>query len=144
LLPNNDTIQASQTGKLPLHPSLSDKVTTAHVLDGITNSSLISLGQLCDDNCIAIFTKQKMHVYKDKMCVLSGTRNHRNGLSDIPLATPISPSLSIAPMPSLAANAVIRRNMPTLAANAIIRKDMTKTALAQYLYGCCGSPVMST
>jgi hypothetical protein len=87
---------------------------------------LISLGQLCDNNCIAIFTKQKMHVYKDKTCVLSGTRNHRDGLWDIPLATPISPSLSIAPMPSLASNAIIRRNMPTLAANAIIRKDMKK------------------
>jgi hypothetical protein len=91
-----------------------------------------------------VFTKQKMHVYKDKACVLSGTRNHRDALWDIPLATPISPSLSIAPMPLLAANAIIRHNMPTLAANAIIRKDMTKTALAQYLYGCCGSPVTST
>jgi hypothetical protein len=102
----------------------------AHVLDGITNSSLISLGQLCDDDCIEFFTKQKMHVYKNKMCVLSGTRNHTDSLWDIPLAT-TSPSLSLAPT-------------PVFAANAIIRKDMTKTALAQYLYGCCGSPVLST
>jgi hypothetical protein len=127
LLPNNDTIQASQTGKLPLHPSLSDNATTAHFLDGITNSSLISLGQLCDDNCIAIFTKQKMHVYKDNTCVLSGTHNHTDGLWDIPLATPTSPSLSIAPTPALAANAIICKDMPTLAVNAIIRKDMKKT-----------------
>jgi hypothetical protein len=131
LLPNSSTIQASQAGKLPFHPSLSDKATTAHVLNGITNSSLINLGQLCDDDCIAIFTKQKMHVCKNKMCVLSGTRNHTDGLWDIPLATTSLSSLSLAPT-------------PVFAANAIIRKDMTKTALAQYLYGCCSSPVLST
>jgi hypothetical protein len=86
-----------------------------------------------------------MHVvYKDKMCVLSGTHNHTNGLWDIPLATPTSSSLPIAPTLALAANAIIRKDMPALAVNAIIRKDMTKTALAQYLYGCCGIPVMST
>jgi hypothetical protein len=103
----------------------------AHVFDRITNSSLISLGQLCDNNCcIAIFTKQKMHVYKNKTCVLSGTDNYIDGLWDIPLAT-TSLSLSLPPT-------------PVFAANAIIRKDMTKTALAQYIYGCCGSPVLST
>jgi hypothetical protein len=107
---------------------------------------LISFGQLCDeDNCVAIFTKQKIDVYEDKMCVLSGTRNHTDGLWDIPpLATPTSPALPITPTPALAANAIIRKDMPTPAVNAIIRKDMPKTALAQYLYGCCGSPVMST
>jgi hypothetical protein len=137
LLPNNATVHASQAGLLPLHPSLSDKAATAHVLDGITNSSLISLGQLCDDNCIAVFTKHNMHVYKDKLCVLTGTRNQRDGLWDIPLVSPSSP-IAAAPSPSL------QSQPPTLAAHAIIRKDMTKTALAQYLYGCCGSPVMST
>jgi hypothetical protein len=29
-------------------------------------------------------------------------------------------------------------------AKAIIRKDQTKTELAQYLYGCCSSPAVST
>jgi hypothetical protein len=33
---------------------------------------------------------------------------------------------------------------PSQKVNAIICKDQTKTQLAQYLYGCCGSPVVST
>jgi hypothetical protein len=101
---------------------------TAHVLDGITNASLISPRQNFD--CIAVLTKTKMHVYKNKTCVLSGTHNHTDDLWEIPLAA-TSPSLSLTPT-------------PVLAANVIICKDMTKNALTQYLYGCCGSPVFST
>jgi hypothetical protein len=41
-------IQATQSGQLPLH-----------ILSGITNSSLISIGQLCDNDCIAVLDKHK-------------------------------------------------------------------------------------
>jgi hypothetical protein len=63
LLPDSTTIQATHEGQLKLHPSLSTKASTAHVLDGITNASLISLGQLCDDNCVTVLDKKKLQVF---------------------------------------------------------------------------------
>ena len=86
-LPNDDIIQATHFGSLQLHPALSKKASTAHVFDGITNSSLLSLGQLCDDNCIAVLDKNKMQVYKQNTIILSGTRNSNDGLWDIPVPT---------------------------------------------------------
>ena len=57
LLPNKTVITPSHSGNLPFSKSLSDKATQALIYPGITNSSLLSIGQLCDDDCVAIFTK---------------------------------------------------------------------------------------
>jgi hypothetical protein len=92
---------------------------------------LISIGQLCNDNCTTILDKHKIKIFKNNTCVLSGTRNTADGLWDIPIPTELS-----SPSPS--------HSSRSHHANAIIRKDMTKTKLAQYLYGCCGSPVPLT
>jgi hypothetical protein len=134
-LPDSTTTQANQAGSLSLHPILSTTAQKAHVLEGITNSSLISLGQLCDDNCIAILDKAKIQVYKNSICILAGSRNPCDGLWDIAVPTK-HPSTSIVAVPQ-----TIKTSQQ---ANAIIRKDMTKSTLAQYLYGSCGSPVPST
>jgi hypothetical protein len=58
MLPDSTHIQATHSGILPFHESLSDKAKTAHVLDGIANAPLISVGQLCDDDCIAVLDKK--------------------------------------------------------------------------------------
>jgi hypothetical protein len=125
MLPDSTLIHATHAGLLPLPSTLSTKAKTAHVLDGITNSSLISIGQLCDDDCIAVLDKSKLQVFKNQKCILQGPRNPIDGLWDIsiPLAS---------------------RSPPKHHINAIIRKDLSKTQLVQYLYGCCGSPVVST
>jgi hypothetical protein len=46
MLPDSTNSQATHSGQLPFHHSFSAKAKTAHVLDGITNASLISIGQL--------------------------------------------------------------------------------------------------
>jgi hypothetical protein len=133
VLPNSSTIQASQAGKLPLHPSLLDNTTTAHVLDEITNSSLISIVQLCDDDCIAVFAKsENARIQKQNLCTIGHAKSNRRPLGHSS-GCHIAVTVSLAPTTSV-----------PFAANAIIRKDMTKTVLAQYLYGCCGSLVLST
>jgi hypothetical protein len=65
LLPDSTAIHATHSGQLPLHPSFSEKATTAHVLAGITNASLLSIGQLCDDNCVAVLDKDKIEVFNN-------------------------------------------------------------------------------
>ncbi len=135
-LPDSTTLTASHSGLLPFQQNLSTKAKTAHVLDGLTNSSLISIGQLCDDDCIAVLDKRKLQVFKNSERVLEGTRNPTDGLWDI--AIPL-PSSSKTPTKSASWKQVPRQQL-----NAIIRKDLSKTELVQYLYGCCGSPVIST
>jgi hypothetical protein len=132
MLPDSTNIQATHAGQLPLqHSSLSKTATTAHILDGMTNSSLISIGQLCDDDCVAVLDKRKLQVFKRDACVLSGTRNKIDGLCwDI--ALPISSTASTS------------RPKAPLQLNATIRKDIGKTNLVQCLCGCLGSPVVST
>jgi hypothetical protein len=70
-LPNSTDIQATQSGQLHLRPSLSKRAKKAHILSGIPISSLISIGQLCDDDCIAVLNKHKLKVFKDKDCILA-------------------------------------------------------------------------
>jgi hypothetical protein len=130
MLPDSTNIQATHSGQLPFHPSFSEQAKTAHVLDGITNSSLVSIGQLCADNCFAVLDKKLIKIFKDKKCILMGTRNKTDGLWDISI-----PILTAPPTTTQQ-----RRHH----LNAIIRKDISKTQLVQYLYGCCGSPVVST
>ena len=55
------------------------------ILPKLTNTSLLSIGQLCDDNCIALFRKHDLHVFKNNRLVLKGLRNYLDGLWDVPL-----------------------------------------------------------
>jgi len=52
-LPNGTILRAQRKGQLLLSEHLSSKAQTTQILEGIAESSLISLGQLCDDNCVA-------------------------------------------------------------------------------------------
>ena len=84
LLPNNESLVASHQGQLQFNDCLSDTAKTAYVLPGMTNESLISIGQLCDDDCIAIFSKNDLNIFKNKKLVLQGKRNKTDGLWDVP------------------------------------------------------------
>ena len=55
------------------------------VLPSLKRSSLISLGQLCDNDCRVILDKKKLYIDKDDKLVLEGNRNRTNGLWDIPI-----------------------------------------------------------
>jgi hypothetical protein len=89
-LPDSTIIQATHKGTIPLHPSLSQQAQQAHSFPKITNLSLISIGQICDDNCTAVFNKQNLKIYKDTdihivsgKSIINGTQNDIDGLWDI-------------------------------------------------------------
>lgn len=131
-------------GALPLSSNLSFKAKNSYILDGLQNSSLLSIGQLCDDDCTVIFDKKNLHVLKNTKfnlssherklngsfsnadLILHGQRNTTDGLWDV--------SMSSNPTPS----------STSLHLNAIIRKDKTKTDLATYLHACAFSPTIPT
>ena len=58
-LPNSEIIDSTAAGQLSLSPELSSNAQETMVLPKLTSSNLISLGQLCDDNCNIILNKKK-------------------------------------------------------------------------------------
>jgi hypothetical protein len=125
-------------GQLPLSKQLSSTAQTAFVLDDLKTGTLISLAQLCDDDCIAIFNKYEVKIMKNNEIIIQGSRMP-NGLWSLPLSNP-----SPAPTDRLL-NPV--KKLPDLSphqANGILRTDKTKQELAIYLHATLGSPVPST
>ena len=56
-----------------------------HIFQCISNASLISIGQLCDDDCTAIFNQKSMTVTKNGTTIISGKRNPKYGVWNIEL-----------------------------------------------------------
>lgn len=81
-LPDMSQISAHSKGELPLK-AISSSAKTAHVFKDLKTSSLISLGQLCDDDCSILLNKHSLHVFKNLQHILHGVRNQKDGLWDI-------------------------------------------------------------
>ena len=63
-LPDISTISATAVGRLPLPASLTVSANNTHVFYDLHSTSIIYLGQLCDDDCVAILDKHKIQVIK--------------------------------------------------------------------------------
>ena len=117
-LPDGSQINATAQGNLPLHSSLNIE---ALVYPHLTNESLLSIGQLCNQGCIAIFEKEHLYIMKNGKLILKGMRNLKDGLWDVPFQEHKIDNI-----------------------NYIINKEQSKTDLAKYLHACVFSPVIST
>jgi hypothetical protein len=97
---------------------------------------MISIGQLCDDNCVALFTRYNVKLYKDGNIIILGERNKNNGLWTIPLA------------PQAATLPPLMRHTPlspaSHSAKGAIRHARTKEDLAVFLHACAFSPLPSS
>ena len=102
--------------------------TTAHILPGLANSSLLSIGQLCDHGCQATFTADAVSITRHNDEVLRGNRNLHTGLWDIDLPPTIPPSHS----PS------------AVHAMHNVSEHSTQRDLVTFLHAACFSPVPST
>ena len=130
LLPNNDVIQSTSTGRLKLHSDLSSRAQEAHILPQL-GTSLISLGKLADDGCIILLDKSTLNVFKNFKLLLTGTRNLRDGLWDIPLLPPNQHHY--------------RRSTQLIhKSNVIIPRNKSPQTLVQYLHAALYSPTKST
>ena len=65
-LPDNSVIKSDQQDHLPISQKLSQEAQKATVLPHLKSSSLVSLGQLCDNNCKMSLDKKKLYVVKNK------------------------------------------------------------------------------
>ena len=62
---NGQTIKPSFQTHISLTPELNNEAQHAHVLDDSKTRLLISIGQLCDDNCIAILSRYNLKMIKN-------------------------------------------------------------------------------
>ena len=73
-LPNNDVLESNMRGVLPVQ-GLSSTAKEIQILPSLKNTLLLSIGQLCNDNCITIFTHTDMLILKQGHVILRGKRN---------------------------------------------------------------------
>ena len=55
------------------------------ILPGLKSASLISIGQLCDDDCDVYLNNKILLAVKDNEVIMEGKRNLNDGLWDIPI-----------------------------------------------------------
>jgi hypothetical protein len=126
-LPNNNTMQAQLSGHLPIE-NLPPTATKAHIFKKLQSASLLSVGQLCDSDCTAVFTKTDLKIFdNNKQIIIRGERNFQDGLWDVKLkkTQPLQVEHTV---------------------NAILKIDKrSQSDLAQYLHACAySSPTKST
>ncbi len=119
---NGQNIETSKRATVPLAKELSNKAKVGHIFDDLKSGSLLSIGQLCDDDCVALFSKYDVKIYKEGQIIIVGERDPANGLWTIP----------IAPKPMIHQ------------ANGAIHDSATKEDLAMFLHAAMYSPVPST
>ena len=54
---NGDVMNATKRATMPLAPQLSAQAKEAHVFKDLSSGPLVSIGRLCDDDCVALFSK---------------------------------------------------------------------------------------
>jgi hypothetical protein len=83
-LPNGATMESSHTAELNI-PDLNAAASIAHVLPGMANHSLLSVGKLCNEGYIVTFKNASVTIYDPhEFQILSGAR--RSGLGHWTLA----------------------------------------------------------
>jgi len=78
------------TGEIPNLPKINNKFKTAQVCSENQNTTLILLGRLCDDNCLALADKHKLIVYKNQEPIIKAARYRRIGMYLVNLNNPIN------------------------------------------------------
>ena len=128
-LPDNSTMANTHEGTLRI-PGVSPAASKAYIFSNMA-SSLLSIGQLCDDGCIALFDKCRVIIIKDNAVILMGRRDPQTKLWVVDLDD--APTMEPMPGP----------NILQYAANAAIAKETVAERIA-FLHWCAGSPQLST
>ena len=76
---------------MPLSTKLSTHAQTAMILPHLKSTLLISIGQLCNDNCNVLLNKSCLIAIQNNKIILEGIRNSYDNLWDIPVKKNISP-----------------------------------------------------
>jgi hypothetical protein len=124
-LPNGAAIASMHTETLNI-PSLPHAARKAHILPGVAQHSLLSVGQMCDSGCAVKFSDTKVTLTNGESTVLTGQRDKESGL----WRAPLEPSLPL------------QIGREHYAHNVYEQKSIQDTIT--YLHAFCFSPVQDT
>ena len=65
---------------VPMASELSKVSTQGHIMNSLQTGTLISIGQLCDDDCVAIFSKYNYNIVKNGKIIIEGPHTPHNQL----------------------------------------------------------------
>lgn len=108
--PNGDTIQSIKVGHLAL-PQLTKHGTRVHIFQNkdLSEFSLLAIGQLCDDGCIAHYDRQRVWVTDHTGTpIIEGSRDHATGLYMVDL-------MQLVPRTTTHLHAANAVHLPTIA-----------------------------
>ena len=82
IVPNGNIMTSTATAHLPL-PNLLPRTTKSHAFTKLASGSLLSVGQICDNDCTAVFNATSVNMYRNQDLrilpmrppIISGTRN---------------------------------------------------------------------
>jgi hypothetical protein len=83
-MPNGTIIQSPHTCNL-LIADLPPQAQQAHILTRLFHNSLISVGQLCDNECSITFTQDQVAISKNGKNVMYGSRDPKSRLRRVNL-----------------------------------------------------------
>ena len=87
-MPNGNKLKSTHQGLLPIE-ELPLAARLAYKLPGLASHSLLSIAQLCDGGCTAIFNNKKCYILYNGKLLLSGPRDPTTKLWRIPIKTKI-------------------------------------------------------
>jgi hypothetical protein len=122
---------------LPI-PALPPAARLCHVFPQLTSGSLLSIGQLCDHGCQALFTATHLIITKDNTTILQGNRSNSFGQWLVHL--PPSPILEPGPVP----NSDPATHQTWSAANSLRILSQPIADRVAFYHATLFSPVLST
>ena len=106
---NGDVITPTSQAKIQILSELSDEAQHVFMFNDLATESLLSIGQLCNDDCIVLFSKYLLKILKNKKVIIEGKRNNK-GLWDVLLHHPrTKPQTPTLPTQIPMANGIIRK-----------------------------------
>jgi hypothetical protein len=144
-LPDGASIKSSHTCNLII-PQLPDTAKKAHVIPGLSTSSLLSVIQLVDANCSVTFDKTKVQILHKKAKILEGQRNLRNGLCTVDLqGNKSQPRLNFSDSKARGMHGGVKAQKTITFSEAhSVYECINKWDLVRFLHAAAFSPVPDT
>jgi hypothetical protein len=124
-LPNGAVTASTHTTTLDL-PPFPKAAMQAHILPGVAQHLLLSVGQMCDSGCAVTITAKEVAVAQGTAKKLTGTRDKDAGIWCVTLG-----------------NTNPEQSSHLHAANNVYEQRSIQDTIA-YLHACCFSPVKDT
>ena len=93
---------------MPISDKISDRAKKLYVFDYFQTGSLVFLGNLCDNDCIAIFTKYGIRIFFNNKIIIVGKRTN-NRLWKVPVSNDL-PSQNSDKAQKNTADTIMTRN----------------------------------